>query len=289
MPAAARLDPAPVMVQVDDVTVATWVLEPPGASRGDVVLGHGTPWSAATWAAVAADLARDHRVHLWDMPGYGRSIGADGIPVDLRSQYGRLARLTDAWGLTRPAVVAHDIGGAVALGAHLLHGVDYGRLFLWDPVVLEPWGSEFFRLVAAHPEVFAAIPPPLHRALVEEYIAGAVRHTLAPDVVARLADPWCSPAGQHAFSAQIAALDPEHTVPVADRLGDVRCPVRVGWGADDPWLPAGQARELARRLPGDPAVVLLDGVGHLAQVEAPQAVTSAVRAWLDEDYPASIG
>jgi len=213
----------PQIVSVDGAEVATWVLGP-DEPRGDLVLCHGTPWSSDVWRGVAERLACRWRVHLWDMPGYGRSSMQADVPVDLAPQMARFARLLEHRGLDRPAVVAHDVGGAVALGAHLLHGAEYERLVLWDVVTLDPWGSPFFR--------------------------------------------------------QIAALTPDDTRPVVERLGTVRCPVAVGWGEDDPWIPVEQAGRLADALPDDVPVVTLPGVGHLAPVEATDAVADAIEAWL---------
>lgn len=279
MPALPTRLPDPEFVTIDDARIATYVLGP-DAPTGDVVLCHGTPWSAQVWADVALALSARRRVLLWDMPGYGRSTMDAGVPIDLAAQMSRFARLLALWRLERPHVAAHDIGGAVALGAHLLHGAEYAGLFLWDVVTLDPWGSPFFRLVAEHPDVFPALPPPLHAALVREYIAGAARHRLPAERVEDLAEPWAGTAGQPAFYRQIAALRAEHTRPVADRLDRARCDVRIGWGRDDPWLPVDQAHALRALLPGGDEVVELAEVGHLAPLEDPEAVTRALRDWL---------
>ena len=262
--------------------VATYVLEPADrAPVADVVLCHGTPWSVHVWAPVARALSRDHRVFLWDMPGYGASSKEAGHAVDLVAQRRRFAALLRHWSLDRPHVVAHDIGGAVALGAHLLEDVDFASLFLLDIVTLDPWGSPFFRLVAENESVFAAVPGPLHAALVREYIAGAANHGLSAEVVETLAEPWLDEVGQAAFYRQIAQLSPDHTKPIVARLGEVRCPVRVGWAEDDPWIPFEQAARLGAALPGDPEVVAFPGRGHLVPLEDAAAVGQAVRQWLD--------
>ncbi|MFI2365418.1 alpha/beta fold hydrolase [Promicromonospora sp. NPDC019610] len=277
--------PEPVFVEVDidgaRESIATSVLEPAARpSSGDVVLCHGTPWSVRVWEPVALALSRNSRVFLWDMPGYGASPKGADVAVDLVAQRRRLAALLEHWGLDRPHLVAHDIGGAVALGAHLLEGTDLAGLFLLDIVTLDPWGSEFFRLVARNESVFAAVPGPLHGALVREYIAGAANHALAPEQVDLLAEPWLDDVGQAAFYRQIAQLSPGHTAPIVRRLGEVRCPVRVGWAEDDPWIPFEQAGRLRDLLPGDPEVVAFPGRGHLVPLEDDVAVGHAVRAWL---------
>ncbi|MGC5626739.1 alpha/beta fold hydrolase [Georgenia sp. Z1344] len=301
-PTVVELD-APVASYVlgperDDDAVATSSLGPErdgaATNAADVVLCHGTPWSSRVWEPVARLLARDRRVYLWDMPGYGASIpaaaptdgidapdGSDGPPpdlpaVDLVAQRRRLAALLDHWGLERPHLVGHDIGGAVVLGAHLLEGGEAATITLLDIVTLDPWGSPFFRLVAEHEDVFAALPSALHRALVREYVTGAGGPGLDPALPDDLARPWTSVDGQAAFYRQIGALTPEHTRPVVERLGSVRAPTAIAWGEADPWIPAEQGAELARLLPGDPEVTLLPGVGHLAPLEATRAVARVI-------------
>ncbi|WP_265443967.1 alpha/beta fold hydrolase [Flexivirga meconopsidis] len=269
------------LLLIDGVSIATYLLEPEGAaSRGDVVICHGTPWSARIWAGLASYLSRNYRVLLWDMPGYGRSTMDSAVSVDLASQMRRLATLVEVWRLDRPHVVAHDIGGAVALGAHLLHGSAFRSLHFWDIVTLDPWGSPFFRLVAEHPEVFVQLPEALHAALVREYISGAAAKRLLPAWLEALAEPWLGQVGQPAFYRQIAALSAEHTRPVAERLAEVGCPVRIGWGRQDPWIPLDQAYRLQGLLPRGVDVVEVPDAGHLVPIEAPQEVERAVANWL---------
>lgn len=269
--------PAAVTVDLDGIRIATRVLPSPTASSGDIILCHGTPGSSWVWHRVVRELSREYRVFLWDMPGYGDSDQHPSVAVDLRSQGARLARLVEHWSLERPHVVADDVGGAVALRAHLLHGVEYADLFLWDAVTLDHWGSPFFQLVAQNTDVFTQLPPSLHAALVAEYIA--VQRLAQADVDA-LVRPWASATGQGAFYRQIAARDPADTRPISDRLAEVRSATRIGWGFADPWIPVAQAVELQSRLPGLPDVIVRDGVGHLATLEDPDGVTAALREWL---------
>ena len=119
-----------------------------------------------------------------------------------------------------------------------------------------------------------------HAALVREYVAGAIRGSLDAHQVDELVAPWTTPHGQRAFYAQVARLGPAHTRPVVERLGHTRCPVRVGWGEQDPWLPVEQADELADRLAGPVDVFTLPGAGHLVPLEAPDLLVDDLRLWL---------
>ena len=244
-----------------------------------VVMCHGTPWSSVVWEAVASTLAATRTVHLWDMPGYGRSSKAEHHRVDLDVQGRALVALVEEWRLDAPDVVAHDFGGAVALRAHLLHGLPVRSLALADIVVLQPWGSEFFSLVRDHSDVFRRLPPDLHRALLERYIQGASHRGLDPAALRPLVDPWLSSEGLPAFYAQIAQADRRFTDEVVERLGSISVPTLVLWGEDDAWLPVEQAGRLHQLVPSSQCRTI-PGAGHLVQYDAPQELERHLLAWL---------
>src|SRR5690625_625967 len=123
------------------------------------------------------------------MPGYGASSKEARHAVDLATQGELFAHLRREWALDSPQVRAHDLGGAVALRARLLHGARYASLCLVDVVALSPWGSAFFRLVQQHAEVFAQLPPGVHRGAVEAYIHSASHRGLRDDELAVLVEP----------------------------------------------------------------------------------------------------
>jgi pimeloyl-ACP methyl ester carboxylesterase len=246
-----------------------------------VVLLHGTPWSSYVWRGLARALAADGRyeAYVWDMPGYGRSQKHAGQDVSLAAQGRVFTELLAHWGLERPAVVAHDYGGAVALRAHLLHGTRYARLALVDVVALAPWGSPFFRLVGEHAEVFEQLPPHLHRALVREYISSASSPGLHPATLDALVEPWLGEEGQAAFYRQIAQADQRWTDEVEPRYGQLDMPVLVCWGRDDRWIPEDRAHRLAGAIPGA-RLRLIEDAGHLIQEDAPAELTAALTAFL---------
>ncbi|GHE70599.1 oxidoreductase [Streptomyces longispororuber] len=254
-----------------------------GPEDGDpVVLVHGTPFSSYVWRGVARALARERRVYVWDLAGYGASEMRAGQNVSLAAQGRVFTELLAHWGLdrdVRPAVVAHDFGGCVALRAHLLHGARYARLALVDAVALAPWGTATFRHLGAHAEVFAELPPALHEALVREYVSSASHRGLHPDVLDRLVAPWCTEAGRPAFYRQMAQNDQRFTDEIQGRYGEVEPPVLVCWGAEDTWLPPGHGHELAALLPGA-ELRLIEGAGHLVQEDAPAELTAELGRFL---------
>ncbi|ASY66093.1 putative oxidoreductase (plasmid) [Sinorhizobium sojae CCBAU 05684] len=175
------------------------------------------------------------------------------------------------WRLERPMVVAHDMGGATTLRAHLLHGCDFERYVLMNVVAMRPWGSEFFDHVGRHVQAFLGLPPHIHRAVVEAYIEGAIVNDIDPADLESLVEPWVSEEGRVSFYRQFAQADERYTAEIEGLLADIRCPVKIMWGENDPWIPLERGKAL-HSLISQASFETLTGVGHLPQLEDPDLV-----------------
>jgi pimeloyl-ACP methyl ester carboxylesterase len=246
-----------------------------------VVLLHGTPFSSFIWRHIARALAHDHCVYVWDMPGYGASDKYEGQDLSLDTLAQVFTDLLDYWSLDEPLVVAHDSGGAVALGAHLRHAARYRRLGLVDAVSLAPWGSPFFRLVDEHAALFDSLPPRLHQALLREYVNTASSPGLHPATLESLVGPWVDEAGRAAFYRQLRqrTADQSFVEAIQDEYRTIDIPVAVCWGEDDTWIPPARGRELADQIPGA-SFRTIPEAGHLVQEDNPAELTAALLVFL---------
>ncbi|WP_432449599.1 alpha/beta fold hydrolase [Aliiroseovarius marinus] len=240
-----------------------------------LVLAHGWPWSSYSWHRLIPSLARRYEVYWYDMPGYGRSEMAADQRTSLDIQGEVFAEMLAFWGVDRPRVIAHDFGGAVTLRAHLLHGCDYEEYILMNVVAMRPWGSEFFDHVGKHVDAFSGLPPHIHEAVVSAYIKGALVNPIHDEDLRNLITPWLTEEGKVSFYRQFAQADERFTAEVEPMFGDIRCPVQILWGEDDPWIPLERGKALSR-LVGQNRMRLLSGVGHLPQLEAPEKVLEAI-------------
>lgn len=213
------------------------------------------------------------------MPGYGRSEKRPDQATSLDVQGLIFAEMMDHWGLSRPSVIAHDFGGATTLRAHLLHDVDFERYVLMNVVAMRPWGSGFFDHVAKHVDAFQGLPPDIHRALVEAYIRGALIADLDAEDLENLIAPWLSEDGAQSFYRQFAQADERYTAQVEPMFGDVRCPTKIIWGEDDPWIPLARAKDLHALMP-NAAFATIPGVGHMPQLEAPGPLLPELQGFL---------
>jgi pimeloyl-ACP methyl ester carboxylesterase len=245
-------------------------------SGAPLVLVHGTPFSSFVWRRIAPLLARHRSVHFHDLLGYGRSEMRAGQDVSLGVQNRVLAGLFAQWGFgDAPDVIAHDFGGATALRAHLLDGLEYRSLTLIDPVAIAPWGSPLVQHVRAHEAAFAGMPAYMHDAVLAAYLRGAMHVEAPAPVIAAYMRPWQGDVGQRGFYRQIAQMDQRFTDEIEGGLARIRCPVRLLWGEEDAWIPLAQGRRLAERIPGA-EFTAVPACGHLMQEDAPEAIVAAV-------------
>ena len=216
------------------------------------------------------------------MPGYGQSDKRAEQRTSLDVQGKVFAEMLAHWNLDQPMVVAHDLGGAATLRAHLLHGCDFDRYVLMNVVAMRPWGSEFFDHVGRHVDAFSGLPPHIHRAVVEAYIKGASVNDIDSEDFGKLVQPWLSAEGRESFYRQFAQADEKYTAEVEPLFGEIRCPVRIVWGEDDPWIPLERGKAFHALIP-QASFETLPGIGHLAQLEAPNLVLELLSAFLSRE------
>jgi pimeloyl-ACP methyl ester carboxylesterase len=236
-----------------------------------LVLVHGTPFSSYVWRDVVIALAEAMRVYAFDLPGFGSSEMRPGQDVSLAAQGKVLTELLEHWGLDAPAVAAHDIGGSVALRAHLLEGRDFGKIALMDAVALSPWGSPFYRLVQEHVGVFRRIPAYMHEAMVAAYIRDATYVPMDDGTLRPYVEPWLGVEGQEAFYRQIYQNDPRYTDEVQPLYGSIERPVMIVWGEEDRWIPLQRGQELHEAIPGS-QLRTIPRCAHLVQEDATATV-----------------
>ena len=243
-----------------------------------VVLVHGFPGNSFTWRSLAPALAREYRVYAVDLPGFGASAQYDGQNVGLPALSGFVADFMQHLQLTRPAVIAHDAGAPVVLGAHLLHHVELDRLVLLDAATLNPCISANSAHARRYLEAYQTMPPALHEVILRKQITSAMHGEMPDEAFWGYFRPWSGP-GQAAYYRFLAQLDERYLDDIAARLHNVNCPVRVIWGDHDTWIPPATASRLKSLIPGA-EVRLIRGAGHFAADDAPDEVLAAVSDFL---------
>jgi pimeloyl-ACP methyl ester carboxylesterase len=130
-------------------------------------------------------------------------------------------------------------------------------------------------------ELFGALPPAIHDGVLRSYLAGASHVGLTPDAMEMLVSPWRGAEGQAAFYRQIAQADQRYTDEVEPRYPEIDIPVLVVWGQQDTWIPVDRAHRLGALIPRA-RTQLIEGAGHLVQLDRPTALAVCLSDWLGE-------
>lgn len=248
-----------------------------------LVLIHGTPSSSHIWRNVLPVLVdAGYEVHIFDLLGFGRSERPHDPQVDtsVSAQVDIVIGLMDEWGLGSAHVVAHDIGGAVALRIAAFHAERVRSLTVADPCTFDSWPSPRTRQQMADGlDKLISAPPDLHRAHFEEWILSTVvdQTRLRAEALDHYLAQITGPVGQASlFQHQVRHYDARHTMELNDHLGTMTAfPVHIIWGAEDGWQILDWAYKLHAAIPGSQLTVI-DEAGHFCMEDRPDAVAEAI-------------
>ncbi|MDR7029671.1 alpha/beta fold hydrolase [Rhizobium rosettiformans] len=244
------------------------------SAKTPLVLLHGFGAIGSGWAPVTGRLDDDQPLIVYDLPGHGSSLDAEGV-----GHAGVMAKaiLEDLGrrGLSSLHLCGHSMGGAVA-SLVALKAADRVRSL----TLLAPGGFGFeinhealrrYAVAAEQGELATALagmraPGPVADRSGLERLAAARQ---APGAVDRLLAILAS------FLIVRDGRTGQGTLPLRsfDGLG---IPTRLLWGTADPILPDKQATTIWPNA----VVTLVEGAGHMLIEEATEAVVTAIQSQL---------
>lgn len=265
---------APAVSDVLDGPIAfRTTAQPARSARPTAVFLHGLGGDRHSWEPQLAALADRRRCCAWEQPGYGHSPGlVESLPALATVAADWIATLADG-----PVdVVGLSFGGMVAQHLALDHPhlvrslalLDTSPAFGLDGVTTrESW-------LASRVADPAAGPAPRER-----IVDGLVGDQCPPEVRARVVDAMTAIPAPSLAAASRALVDHDTRA----RLAEINVPTLVLVGTDDDETPPAYAQEIHRRIARSRYVVV-PGCGHLANVEAPDAVNTELAAlWSDAE------
>lgn len=263
------------------------------AGSGELLLLiHGMAGRAENWHSVIEPLALRSRVIAPDFPGHGRSAPGGG-DYSLGSLASGLRDLMLTLGHERATLVGHSLGGGVAMQFTYQFPEMVERLVLVSSGGLGPDVSPILR-AAALPgaDLFIAATAGVGQRAGSLLGRGLGALGLRPSAdVAEVARGYASladPERRKAFLATLRAVvgTEGQRVAALDRLYLAEAlPLLIIWGDRDPIIPVSHAEEAHREFPNS-RLEVLEGVGHVPQLESPGSFIATLQRFLDETEPA---
>lgn len=270
--AVCMSDSSTAAARIDETIRGLHVVIEGNPTAPPLLLIHGSGATGSTWAPVVSSLATEFRVVTIDLPGCGRSASVPTYAV--AQQADRTAAVLDDLGIQCSAVVGHSSGGYVATA------LVEQRPDLVGELILVSTGPSLSALLPESAIIRMLSRPPLGPLVWAIRTDSMIRRAVAATAAAPITVPDEVLADMRTMSYRtlrailVANTDYLAARTVPERLVDAGKPPLVIFGDSDPrWNPA-STREY-EAVPGA-EVEYLPGVGHLAMLEAPDALARVI-------------
>jgi pimeloyl-ACP methyl ester carboxylesterase len=256
-------------VKVADVAVET----PAGRQRAFVggsgpvlVLLHGAGDQAGAWSRVVPALVRTHSLIVPDLAGHGESeprTGPVGVDRVLAGAEGVIETLAQG---RRVTLVGNSLGAWIAMLVAHRHPEWIERVVAVNGGALKGSNAEAVVVPKSLTEARAAL------AQLRDAGSPPVPDFVLRDVVRE--------AANGSLARFVATADSMEQWTLDGRLGEIRAPVTLLWGASDKVMPLEYANRMLAELPSA-RLVTLERCGHVPQTECPDKLLAALRDVLE--------
>lgn len=242
-----------------------------------LLLIHGYPLTRRMWAPQFSTLAAHARLIAPDLPGFGGSP-ADQAASKVEDFAAALVGLLDELGITQPAVICgFSMGGYIALAFCRAYPQRCAGLVLAATRAAadtaEGKANRDKALAQARQEGAA----PIIAGMLPKLLAPAA-YAGRPELVEELRRVMSGATVAGITSALQAMRDRSDSTPM---LPEIAVPALVIHGSADQIIPAAEAQLVAAAIP-DASFVLLEGAGHMVNMEQPEAFNRAMAQFLAE-------
>lgn len=243
-----------------------------------VVFLHGVPTWGYLWRRVAPDLKDEFRVVVPDLVGYGNSEQGEGFDRSVRAQEQAVSDLADQLGFDSFDLVAHDIGGGVALryASHAPARVE--SIVCTNVVCYDSWPVEFIATLGL-PKTAEMDDEDLDETLEFAFADGAYGEADRA-FVEGMKYPWQRAGGKRALARAAVSTNTNHTTEID--YGAITADTLCLWGEEDVMQPLEYGQRLAKELDG--RLETLSEAYHWVPEDRGRAYRERLRAFLTENH-----
>lgn len=253
--------------------------EGPADDPVPLVLVHGTASSLHTWEGWVDRLKARRRIVSFDRPGFGLTGPHPTGDYSMAGSAAFIGRLLDRLGIGRAVLVGNSSGGRVCCEAAALYPDRVAGLVLIGPAgyprpIALPLGLRL---------VMSGLGPFLLHLLPRAAVAAGVRNTYGDPakVTSEIIDRNYEVAlRQGDRSALGATMRQSQGQDAARLIAAIRVPTLILWGTADRVLPGPPDAERFHAAIAGSRLVVLPGIGHVAQEEDPEATVAALERFL---------
>ena len=245
-----------------------------------VILIHGIPTWGYLWHKLIPVLSKQTRVLAPDLIGFGYSDKQDNFDRSIARQ----TEMIDAWmeklGIQNANIVAHDIGGGVALRLATLFPHRVKRLCLMNSVSYDSWAIEAM-IQLGHPSAYYLASASTTVATLRQMLKQGFNETPEDEILDGIFAPYLTEVGKLSLIRNAAALNTNLTTEITHLLHKIKAKTLILWGVDDKF----QLLKFGKRLADDISnakLIQIENARHFVMIDQPEAVARHVSTFLGE-------
>jgi 3-oxoadipate enol-lactonase len=238
-----------------------------GSGETPIIFLHGVGSDKSVWAPQLGHFGQSRRAIAFDYPGYGESEFVDGSTRD--DFAASIFAAMDALDIGSAHVCGLSLGGVIAIAMHSVAPERCASLIIADSFAIHPDGQ------GIHDRSVAASQSMSMRQLAEARASVLLGSAATPDLLAEVVETMSriDPAAYRLGAAAVWLADQR------DRAAAIDVPTLVLVGDDDSITPPSLSEELLGMIAGS-RLEVIEGAGHLANIEQPQAFNRAIESFL---------
>jgi 3-oxoadipate enol-lactonase len=243
-------------------------------SGPSVVLLHGYPFNRSMWGEQVEELKQHHRVIVPDLRGHGESA-VTSVPATMQNMASDIASLLETLNITRATIAGLSMGGYVAMAFYRLFPLRVRSLVLADtraPADTEEGkqNREQQAEKASRDGMERIADTLLPKLLAPETVT---RH---PEIVKRLRKMMVETDPEGAAAALRGMAQRQDQTAFLSRI---IAPTLILVGKEDSITPVADA-ELMHREVGGSRLQVIEGAGHISNLEKPDEFNKALVKFL---------
>ena len=239
-----------------------------GGDGEPLVLVHGFGGNKDNWTRIAAELTPHFRVIVPDLPGFGESSKPANVGYTIAEQVERLRAFVKQLGLSRVHLGGNSMGGFISLAYAAKYPDEVASLWLLAPAgTKEAFDTELSKQYAQTGEIALLAQSPDDLPRIVAFVTA--QPPWMPYSIRKFAGAQAFANRElHASIFRQLAAD-RSTLLDASAGTRIAAPALVVWGQQDRVLNPKGAEATKALLPNG-QLVMLDGIGHVPQMEAPK-------------------
>jgi pimeloyl-ACP methyl ester carboxylesterase len=236
-----------------------------GSHEKSLVFIHGSGGNSSAWSHQYTKLHKSFNIAAVNLPGHGKSGGSGR--QDIHDYVHPFQDLLHSLGLTKPILIGHSLGAAIALSFAARHPADISAVISVGGGLTMPVNPAILDGLSQQPEE------------IRDLIA---KFSLAKENRPAMLAPLRASLDEVNTQVLLNDLKACNQMNLADEISKIRVPALIICGTEDKMTPVEASRRIADGITGS-KLLLIENAGHMVMMEKPSALNKAIR-----DFAASL-